>query len=765
MQVLMFASCPTHPVRAGNSARAASIGERLQRLGHAVHFVYFDHQSPLTPEERRAMTEVWDSFHYIPFQPGLRPDRKGDPWQVDDWFQSDIGLHVRSLCAALKPDLAICHYGFHSRLFEFVNPEAVRVLDTHDVFSDRHRMLDAAGLPRRFYFTDRSTEARQLRRADLVLAIQDQEAAFFRLLVDAPVVTLGHLAEARPVERPDNPRPNVGFVGSGNAMNRQALDQYLAAASEDLAAGLYELVVVGAVGEGVPETRGVTCLGRIEDLEPVYASLDLAINPMTQGTGLKIKTIEALQHGVPLISTACGFEGLRSAEPGHALADVEAVAARVARLIRSPADLARLAAASRTLFESYSQTQSDLFDRLFRSREGLISFLGGAAKLEVRRNTSSRSVIIATHARFWRSGLGSHVRIRQLVEELCRPYRLIVFVTVRLNDEDRAAIAEMGLPIEVVGLEGEASRADDGSEDVLLGRRDETEVGEAFARLIKQCPPSVCIIEYLRLSYLVPRLPAHTVRIIDTHDLISRRQEARARWEQTAPVSRRGESEALGRYDFILAIQRTEAAVVDCWTGAHNGLYVPLAFEGRALSRRSGADAAIGFIGGDSDANLSGLRWFLEEVWPYFSLGGTRLRVAGGVCARFNAPVDGVDFIGPEDLEAFYGSIEIAVNPVQWGGGLKIKTVEAMSWGLPVVSSPQGAAGLEEAAGRGLTLAPTAPSFALGLGRLLHDPALRRAQGRAARQFVDEEFSRDAVFRDLHAVIQSASPNWPVRQR
>lgn len=766
MQVMMFASCPSHPVRAGNSARAASVGDRLKHLGHAVHFIYFDHQRPMAPEEREAMTAHWDSFHYIPYQPGLRPDRKGEPWHVDDWFQTDIGLHVRSLADALNPDLVICHYGFHSKLFEYVSPGAIRVLDTHDVFSDRHRMLDAAGLPRRFYFTDRASEARQLRRADLVLAIQDQEAGVFNSLVAVPVVTLGHLAEAKTVERPANALPRVGFVGSGNALNRQALQQYISAAEADLAAGLYELVVVGAVGEDLPETPGVVRLGRVEGLDAVYASLDLAINPMAQGTGLKIKTIEALQYGVPLVSTACGFEGLASSEPEHALIDARAVAVSVAQVVRRSTDLDRLAQASRTLFAEYSRAQIDRFDSLFRSREGLLAALGGPAALDVRRNTSSRSVIIATHARFWRTGLGSHVRIRQLVEELSRSYRVIVFVTARLTSEDQAAIAEMGLPIEVVGLDGEAPRIEDGSEDVLLGRRDEATVSEAFGRLVKACPPSVCIIEYLRLSYLIPRLPAHTVRIIDTHDLISRRQETRVRWQGAVTVSRKGESEALGRYDFILAIQRTEAAVVDCWTGASNGLYVPLAFEGRRLpSQPAGGRTAIGFIGGDSDANLSGLRWFLEEVWPYFSGGGTRLRIAGGVCARFNAAIDGVDFLGPAQLDDFYGTVQIAVNPVQWGGGLKVKTVEALSFGLPVVTSPEGAAGLEEAEGRGLAIAPSAATFALALSRLLDDPGLRRAQGRAARQFVDDEFNRDAVFRDLHTVIQSASPNWPVRRR
>ena len=58
-----------------------------------------------------------------------------------------------------------------------------------------------------------------------------------------------------------------------------------------------ELTVVGAVGASVPVAPpGVTVVGRVDDLAPLYRDSRVVINPAVAGTGVKIKTLEALSH-------------------------------------------------------------------------------------------------------------------------------------------------------------------------------------------------------------------------------------------------------------------------------------------------------------------------------------------------------------------------------------------------------------------------------------------------------------------------------------
>jgi glycosyltransferase involved in cell wall biosynthesis len=72
------------------------------------------------------------------------------------------------------------------------------------------------------------------------------------------------------------------------------------------------------------------------------------------------------------------------------------------------------------------------------------------------------------------------------------------------------------------------------------------------------------------------------------------------------------------------------------------------------------------------------------------------------------------------------------------GTGLKIKTVEAMACGRPVVATPAGCAGLRAYASQGLIEANDALSFTEAVLAWLHDPTEARRQGKLARKAVED---------------------------
>jgi hypothetical protein len=72
-----------------------------------------------------------------------------------------------------------------------------------------------------------------------------------------------------------------------------------------------ELWLIGAVGESlikIPE--GVRILGKVDDLRDYYAKSKVVINPAIAGTGLKIKTIEALGYCRPVVCWEAGIDGM-----------------------------------------------------------------------------------------------------------------------------------------------------------------------------------------------------------------------------------------------------------------------------------------------------------------------------------------------------------------------------------------------------------------------------------------------------------------------
>lgn len=620
MKVLVFSSVSTAEPRSGDGQRLWAICKRLQLLGHSIHFMHFDSLERLTGKQAESMRADWDSFYYVPSQKSQMQLQMMTGSGADDLLQATVGLHVSLLADSLCPDAVICNHAQFSKVLEHVNDAAVRILEAQRTVAQAEQPAGSAHVD----MSELSTvtiEARQLRRADIIIAPQESESARLRSITTKPVVTISQIGEkAR-------------------------------ASANDTAKGEEETLV------------------------------------------------------------------------------------------------------------------DESFDRLFASRETLLKAAGGGEpEVAARRNTAARTVMIATHARFWRPGFGSHLRIRQLVEELSRPYRLVVFCTCKLEPSDETAIAAMALPVEIIGLNKNYDLfSGPASAERLLGQEGDGEILSSFKEAVKRIRPSVCIVEYLRLSFLLPALPRHTVRIIDTHDLISRRQESLETVRAGVPVNRLDELKALSHYDYMMMIQRTEMSVVDTWGFQGRILYVPPHFTAATSEAAKPRRGTVGFIGAATDANYDALAWFLEYVWPFFWQRNLELRIAGSVGNRLSAPPPSASILGHVEIDEFYNSIDIAINPAQWGGGLKIKTVEALSRGVPIITTTEGAAGLEEADGRGLVIADDATSFALALNLWLTNEEERLAQAGAAQAFIREEFAQDVVFSDLHMIIQSTSPVWQGR--
>jgi glycosyltransferase involved in cell wall biosynthesis len=164
-------------------------------------------------------------------------------------------------------------------------------------------------------------------------------------------------------------------------------------------------------------------------------------------------------------------------------------------------------------------------------------------------------------------------------------------------------------------------------------------------------------------------------------------------------------------------------------------------------------------------ANVDGLKWFIEQVWPALVGTGLRLDVYGYVAEAFSGlGIPGIRFLGfVDDLAACYAQIDIAINPVRYGAGLKIKTLEAMAHGLPLVVSRQGASGLEALAGQAFLVADDAKAFADSIKLLAGDFSLRQSMARAAYSHATQNFGPDQCFRDLARQIECLSAEFNLR--
>jgi glycosyltransferase involved in cell wall biosynthesis len=106
-------------------------------------------------------------------------------------------------------------------------------------------------------------------------------------------------------------------------------------------------------------------------------------------------------------------------------------------------------------------------------------------------------------------------------------------------------------------------------------------------------------------------------------------------------------------------------------------------------------------------------------------------------------------------LEAEYAAARVVLVAVPSGTGLKVKLVEALCHGRPVVATPAGAAGVATGEAAGVLVGATPAAFADGVRRLLTDPLAWRAAVDAAAAHARRRFAPEVAFGGLWQALAS----------
>jgi len=161
-------------------------------------------------------------------------------------------------------------------------------------------------------------------------------------------------------------------------------------------------------------------------------------------------------------------------------------------------------------------------------------------------------------------------------------------------------------------------------------------------------------------------------------------------------------------------------------------------------------------------ANHDAVRMFLTSIWPLIRRARPTLSfwVTGsttGVDMRSLPAGEGVTFTGHvADVKQLVAESAACVVPLRTGGGTRLKILEAMDLGTPVVSTSKGAEGLAVTPDRDILIADRPEEFAGQVLRLLDDPGLADRLSRNGRDLVQRLHTWDTIGRQLEKVIQEA---------
>lgn len=204
-------------------------------------------------------------------------------------------------------DFILISYAYWTNLIEKIEntkPRAKLIIDTHDFLTSQFQNMKNFKLGKYF-----ETEIKLLNRFDEVLVISNEEKYLFSQFLDKNVSIVTHALEEKFDTNQNDKKYDLVYVASSNEHNIKSALWFFEEVYPKLDKNI-KICVVGRIVNYCPDKENVTKIDFIEDLGEIYSQSKIAICPMLSGTGLKIKVVEAMSYGIPIVCNERGVDGL-----------------------------------------------------------------------------------------------------------------------------------------------------------------------------------------------------------------------------------------------------------------------------------------------------------------------------------------------------------------------------------------------------------------------------------------------------------------------
>jgi polysaccharide biosynthesis protein PslH len=230
------------------------------------------------------------------------------------------------------------------------------------------------------------------------------------------------------------------------------------------------------------------------------------------------------------------------------------------------------------------------------------------------------------------------------------------------------------------------------------------------------------------------------------------------------PLLKRYEGTLCRNFDAVLAVSGEDrAALEDAMGGPRDDLLVvPITIDGDAVPAVERAPDASRLLHIGTmywPPNIEGVTWFLDQILPQiraarpdvgFDCVGARPPAA---LTDRNSAGAGVNVTGyVDDVGPYLRGAAVFVVPLLAGGGMRVKILNALAQGLPIVTTRLGCEGIALEHGVHALIADTPAEFAAATLRLLNDRAAADALGRNARALFEQRYDYRAALKPMDVI-------------
>lgn len=310
------------------------------------------------------------------------------------------------------------------------------------------------------------------------------------------------------------------------------------------------------------------------------------------------------------------------------------------------------------------------------------------------------------------------------------------------------------------------------SQPFLMVRDDRAAMRQLVDRVASETRFDVVHADQLNMAQYAARVPGAR-KILDAHNalwlLYKRLWETMGfgpkKWllGRDWRLFKRYEGQMCREFDAVLAVSQEDKAALEEAAGQSLDITViPIAIdtdEVTPVARQLGADHILHIGTMYWPPNIDAVKWFVHEVYPIirqqrpdvqFDVVGSR---PPAELLALNDTSLGINVTGyVKDPTPYHQRAAVIVVPLRAGGGMRVKILNALAQGLPVVSTALGVEGIAAVPGRDLLVANTAETFAEAVIQVMNAPALAARLGAAGRRLIERAYDYRIACRLLEEV-------------
>ncbi|WP_369047678.1 glycosyltransferase [Tenacibaculum sp. UWU-22] len=276
---------------------------------------------------------------------------------------------------------------------------------------------------------------------------------------------------------------------------------------------------------------------------------------------------------------------------------------------------------------------------------------------------------------------------------------------------------------------------------------------EQFEKILEKNKYDYILISYVHFFSLIENknLLKSAITIVDTHDFFTS-QYSDINYSYTGKIFST-ELKLLDKFDTIWAISIEEQFIFSQFLPHKKIALIPHGVKNNKNKKDTHLNIDILYTASDNPHNLHSAEWFLKKVYPLLP-SDIRITIVGKVNSIIpDLPnIQKITFI--DNLDKLYQQTKITICPMLSGTGLKIKVVESLSYGIPVVCNERGVDGLLSKINNGCLVTNDAQKFTNYITTLLNNQDFYTIHKKNAEEFFSEALDENKVFDNIDSFFK-----------